>query len=114
MKLKTDFITNSSSVAFVVIGVEYDIEEFFDLLKEIGAVNESDANLDDVLWRLKTPEISFDSQPYSDTMMIGMPYTQMQGDETLTQFKSRVGKVLKEKYNLNKEPYHIQRGWENR
>ena len=44
--------------------------------------------------------------------MVGIKYTNMGDDETLRQFKERVKTQLEKVFDIQKDPYHIEEGWE--
>jgi hypothetical protein len=51
---------------------------------------------------------------YSDEIMVGSYYTQMNEDETLGQFRERVKKEIKKLFGIDVNPSHIEACWEDR
>lgn len=128
MKFKFDHITNSSSCSFVVMGTYLgkDIVTI-ELLEKINeshqeepwSLDEAKSHMEDCVEILiKGTDLQTSSGPYDDygdgDLMIGIPYTKMYENETLSDFKDRVAKEIKHALSADIKPGHIEACWENR
>lgn len=126
MKIKTDFVTNSSSSSFVVMGTYIEID---DIPEEKLTVVSAKLNCDlDELKRdryellealLETTDLEFsfgDTDLFDDEPpAIGICYTKMLDDETLADFKSRIKSQILKYVGVEVDKVnHIEMCWENR
>ena len=95
MKLKIDFVTNSSSSSFIVMGTSIDLNEVpEEALKKIQS--EVDVDLQDIIddphefldALLKGSDLTYSfGYEYDGGAMVGIEYTRMEENETLGEFK---------------------------
>jgi len=119
MKIKTDFVTNSSSSSFVVMGVNVEpdlinIEQFQKIKKKVSVtydqLMEDPYEYFEPLLRGSGLEWSSGCE-YGEGVMVGIPYTGMGEDETLKQFRQRVKDQIKERLGADVTPGHIEECW---
>lgn len=100
MKIRTDYVSNSSSSSFVLWGAMFDLEELQQKLKDINAISSKDEDCyKDYFYQWLNEQKIFD---YDDHVIgdyeavFGLKPTKMKDNETLLQFKSRIFAKLTE------------------
>ena len=119
MKIKLDFITNSSSSSFVVMGATIGHGNIPDEIFQLVA-DKLDYSLEEVkedigefiVNMVEKTDLDYSyGYEYSGDLMVGIPYTKMNDDETLGQFKEKVRKQIQEALGIDTQPYHIEECW---
>ncbi len=119
MKLKQDFVTNSSTTCFVAWGVSYNHFDFTrdnkEKLKVLYEKKHSKEMSDDDYY--EAMELLFESSDLEhavyydgDWMGIGMPFTRMKDEETFGEFKERVKTEL-QKIGITDTPVYVEEAW---
>lgn len=94
--IRNDFVSNSSSTSFAIIGKDYYIDDLIERIKEkenreFDSYDESREYMWDYLHNLDDLDISRGLDEYGDDcVIIGMCYERMKKDETKEQFEKRI------------------------
>ena len=114
MKMRNGFVSNSSSSSFVVYGATIEKDELLEaLLKkfpdlevemdEDGEIFLEEKDIYDIIWDLPDADVqSLSLAEYDDLFMICRPLAEIEENETLAQFKSRVHSAL-DKIGIDEE-----------
>jgi len=114
MKMRNGFVSNSSSSSFVVYGATIEKDELLEaLLKkfpdlevemdEDGEIFLEEKDIYDIIWDVPDADVqSLSLAEYDDLFMICRPLAEIEENETLAQFKSRVHSAL-DKIGIDEE-----------
>lgn len=90
MKVKCDFVTNSSSTSFCLWGISMDIDMFL----SANGVNEEDRPGDFIEDIMEKSELDYYTDYESDIIYLGISPERMLKNETLAEFEERIKSLL--------------------
>lgn len=111
MKIRIDYVSNSSSSSFMVVGHAFDDEELVKIAEHNKLVpeypEEHEGSEDYSEWstgeivealeeKFKDLDFQYGLENYYDEVCIGMTYDQMKDSETKNDFEKRIADRLKE------------------
>ena len=112
MKIRIDYVSNSSSSSFMVVGHAFDNEELVKIAEHLNLVSEYHDNSEDTPedyseWgtgeiveeleeRFTDLDFQYGLENYYDNVCIGMGYEKMKNSETKKDFEKRIEDRLKE------------------
>ena len=121
--INMDFITNSSSASYTMIGIYVESglltnEHLIKIQKALPDEKITMNDLENYLYDyieilIKGTDLDYNLDP-DDGLILGLSYTDMKDEETLREFKNRIQQSLKSIFGVDIEPVHLSACWENR
>lgn len=115
MKIRIDFVSNSSSSSFMLIGKSFNDEELVKIAEhnKIGGPDVTDYDdwekyeiVDALEDKFNDLNFNYGLENYCEEVCIGMEYDSMKQDETRKEFEKRIADRLKEL--TGEEPVNIE------
>ena len=97
MKIRTDYVSNSSSSSFMLVGQAFDDNELEKAWKKLHPDKEEPASTYDMPYDIAYElelEYNHGIEDYYERYVFGLPFSDMKDDETKKQFMDRVAASL--------------------
>lgn len=120
MKIRYDYVSNSSSSSFMLVGHAYENDELMNAWIKLhpedkDAVEDGDIDTWEVVDKLANElDLSFNRgiYEYSDMWVLGLNFNEMKDDETKTQFIKRIKESLDKAFNHTNVEAIVDGGYE--
>lgn len=100
MKIRSDYVSNSSSSSFMIVGEVFSEEKIYDIGKKLGFVTDDDYETTwDIVEKIAEKfDIKYERgiENYYDEWCLGLHYSDMKDSETKKEFENRIAEKLKE------------------
>ena len=98
MKIRSDYVSNSSSSSFMIVGEAFDEDTILEICKKNGIDTEDDSIWDAVDNIARKFKISYERgiENYYDEWCLGLHYSDMKDSETKMEFEKRISDKLSE------------------
>jgi hypothetical protein len=101
MKIRTGFVSNSSTSSFLIYGIYQDSDDIFEKLKATGFIPEDNDSFDKWFWaegekKLKEKNLIMEFPHEGDYVALGRSWDTIKDDETGGQFKETTAQAIKE------------------
>ena len=100
MKIRSDYVSNSSSSSFMIVGAVFSNDKIYDIGEKLGFVTDDDSgDIWDIVEKIAEKfDIKYERgiENYYDEWCLGLHYGDMKDSETKKEFEKRVSDKLSE------------------
>lgn len=116
MKIRTNYVSNSSSSSFCIMGVAMPVKEAFNTIRKALAIADDDIDAWDLMCTFaKEFDIGWAEgiAIYEDQIVFGWDATYMKDDETLKEFKDKIQcSLVRAGIDPEGMGWHTDGGWD--